>query len=135
MGELDKAAKKPISVNQVEIHPLLAQNSLINLCESKDIQITAYSSLASISYENYGIYKKLPSLLETPEINEIANKHNASPAQILLSWAVNTRNIAIIPKTNNLERLKENLGCTQVQLDDEDVNIIDNFDRNVRFND
>eukprot|EP00483_Globobulimina_turgida_P011879 UN11901 len=47
--ELDKQAKKAISVNQVELHPFLAQNALVNLCESKDIQITAFSSLASVS--------------------------------------------------------------------------------------
>ena len=126
---------KPISVNQVELHPFLAQNALVNLCESKDIQITAYSSLASVSYENWGIYKSLPSLLQTDEIKEMAQKYKCSSAQILLSWAVNTRNVAIIPKTNHTERLRENLDVTNIILEEDDVHIIDNFDRGLRFND
>ena len=133
--ELDKIAKKPISVNQVELHPFLAQNALVNLCESKDIQITAYSSFASLSYENWGIYKSLPSLLETPEIQEMAEKYKATPGQILLSWAVNTRNVAVIPKTNRVGRLQENLEFAHVILDEDDVHVIDNFDRGLRFND
>ena len=132
---MDKVAKKPISVNQVELHPFLAQNALVNLCESKDIQITAYSSLASLSYQNWGIYKSLPSLLETVEITEMSKKYNCTPAQILLSWAVNTRNVAIIPKTNNDNRLLENLQCININLEEDDVHIIDNFDRGLRFND
>merc|ERR1712130_248163 len=133
--ELDKQAKKPISVNQVELHPFLAQNELVNLCESKDIQITAYSSLASLSYENWGIYKTLPSLLETSEIKEMATKYNATTAQILLGWAVNTRKVAVIPKTSNMQRLKENLSASSVVLDEHDLHVIDNFDRGLRFND
>ena len=133
--ELDKITLKPISVNQVELHPFLAQNALVNLCESKDIQITAYSSLASISYENWGIYKSLPSLLETTEIKEMASKYKCTCAQILLSWAVNTRNVAIIPKTNHIQRLKENLNVCDIILEEDDVYIIDNFDRGLRFND
>eukprot|EP01084_Bolivina_argentea_P248952 416557_1 len=133
--ELDKQAKKPISVNQVELHPFLAQNALVNLCESKDIQMTAYSSLASLSYENWGIYKSLPSLLETQEIKDMSKKYNVTEAQILLAWAVNTRNVSVIPKTNKIDRLKENLECTHIVLDEDDVHIIDNFDRGLRFND
>ena len=132
---MDKKAKKPISVNQVELHPFLAQKDLANLCESKDIQIIAYSSLASLSYENWGIYKSLPSLLEVPEIVNIAQKYNATPAQILLSWAVNTRNVAVIPKTNHEKRLKENLEFLHIVLEEDDVHTIDQFDRGLRFND
>ena len=66
-------------------------------------------------------------------------KYKCSPAQILLSWSVNTRDIAVIPKTQNINRLQENLSIidadNDIILDEEDVEIIDQFDKGLRFND
>ena len=117
------------------MHPLLQENALIDLCQRKNIQITAYSSLGSLSYSNNPMYKSMPSLLETPEIVEMSRKYNVSPAQILLSWAVNTRGVAVIPKTSNVNRLKENLDVLELHLEEEDVHTIAQFDCGVRFND
>ena len=131
-------ANKAISVNQTELHPFLAETELTGLCHSKNIQITAYSSLASVSYNNYRHWKSfdsLPNLLDNEEIKEMAQRYDASPAQILYSWAVNSRNVAVIPKTSNVERLKENLDVLNIVLDEHDVHVLDQFDVGYRFND
>ena len=133
--ELDKVSNISISVNQFEMHPFLQQTHLVDLCQSKNISVTAYSSLGSPSYENWAIYGSLPDLLESDEIIEISNKHNCTPAQVLLAWAVNERNVAIIPKTSNDKRLNENLNVLNIKLDENDNRIIAQFDRGLRFND
>ncbi|ETO28553.1 alcohol dehydrogenase (NADP+), partial [Reticulomyxa filosa] len=132
--ELSKVAKKPICVNQIEVHPYLPQNFLVDLCQDKGIQVTGYSSLGSPSYENWAIYSKLPNLLETEEITNIAKKHNKTPAQIVLAWSVNVRNIAVIPKTVHSDRLKENLDILSIQLQDDDIQTISDFDRGILLN-
>lgn len=133
--ELSKVNSKAISVNQFEMHPFLQQRHLVDLCQSKNIGVTAYSSFGSPSYENWAIYGSLPNLLESDEIVDIASKHNCTSGQVLLAWAVNDRNVAIIPKTANEKRLKENLNILDIQLDENDNRVIAQFDRGLRFND
>ena len=43
------------------------------------------------------------------------------------------RDIVVLAKTVNLERVKENLKSTQVQLDPEDMRRLRELDRNLRF--
>lgn len=64
---------------KVEVHPFLPQNELKEFCESQGISITAYSPLGSGGK---------PSLLEYPVIEEISKKNGKTPAQVLISWAV-----------------------------------------------
>ena len=39
---------KPV-INQIEVHPYLAQNQLVDFCKKHDIMITAYNLLGSIN--------------------------------------------------------------------------------------
>lgn len=127
--------KYPCCANQVEIHPFLTQKNLVKLCQTHNIQITSYSTFGASSYENWAIYGKLPSLLEMEEITQIAQKHNCTEAQVLLSWAANSKNLAVIPKTVTESRLSQNLNVLDIKLDEDDVYLIDSFDRGLRFND
>ena len=74
------------------------------------------------------------SLLENELIKGIASQHQRSPAQVLLRWGVQ-RGTAVVPKTSNLERLKENIAIHDFELTNEEMSSIAGLNRNRRFND
>ncbi|CAJ0927209.1 14036_t:CDS:2 [Entrophospora sp. SA101] len=134
--ELLKYARIKPSVLQIEHHPYLTQEKLIDYAKSQDLAVTAYSSLGSISYVAFGItsVEGVPHLLEEPKLEQIAKKHNKSTAQVALRWAIQ-RNIAIIPKSNNQNRIIENRKIVDFTLTDEEIKEISSLNRNLRFND
>ncbi|KZP00771.1 Aldo/keto reductase [Calocera viscosa TUFC12733] len=91
-----ESAKVVPAVNQFEVHPLCAQFELQKYCESKGIHVTGYSATGYAPVQNH------------PEVKKIAEKHNTSPAQVSLAWAV-SRGISILPKSTSVERQKANL--------------------------
>jgi len=72
---LPKATIVP-AVNQIENHPSLPQQEIVDFCKSKGIHITAYSPLGSTGS---------PMMKEQPVL-QVAKSHNVSPATILLSY-------------------------------------------------
>ena len=63
-----------------------------------------------------------------------AQRLNKTPAQIALRWGVQ-RNTAVIPKTVNPGRLKENLALFDFELSIEEMTAISGLNKNRRFND
>jgi len=115
---------------QIESHPYLTQDKLIQFCQQRDIQVVAYSPLGS-AHRPWG-KKEQPTLLDDPKIIAMAQKYKKSPAQIVLRFQVQ-RGVAVIPKTSNLTRLAENLQVTNFHLSDVDMNTIKSFNRNFRY--
>ena len=74
-----------------------------------------------------------PLLFEHPVIVAIAKKHNKSPAQVILRWATQ-RGLAVIPKSNSLQRLEQNLHVTDFDLEESELEAVCALDRNLRFN-
>ena len=54
-------------------------------------------------------------MLEQPSVREAAARHNKTPAQIVLRWGVQ-RGTAVVPKTTQPERLRENLALFDFEL-------------------
>ncbi|KAJ7775120.1 Aldo/keto reductase [Mycena metata] len=100
------------ATNQVELHPCLPQADLKAYCEAKNILLTAYSPLGG-----QGTF-----FAEDATVQGLARKLNASPAQIVISWAVQRGTIAI-PKSENKERMRTNM--TLVSLSAEDMKVLD----------
>lgn len=129
---LTKAASIPPAVNQVELHPFLAQNALLEFCRQENILLTAYSPLGSGDRPS-GIRKAdEPRPLSEPTVLKIAQKHGVSPAQVLIQWAV-ARGTAVIPKSTNPSRIKENLSAAQLSLDTTDIEQLNALDKHYRI--
>ncbi|AVR46729.1 aldehyde oxidoreductase [Christiangramia fulva] len=119
-------------MNQVEMHPYLQQKNLLEFCNKNSIRVTAYSPLGSGDRPDNLKADNEPSLLENPVIKEIAEKHEASAGQILIKWSVQ-RGTAVIPKSTNEKRIKENLESDKIQLDEKDMKKIADLDRHYRY--
>ncbi|MGI0106343.1 aldo/keto reductase [Salinimicrobium sp. WS361] len=119
-------------MNQVELHPFLPQSELIQFCRENNIHNTAYSPLGSGDRSAQMKAEDEPSLLEEPAIVEIAEKHNVSPAQVLIKWAV-SRGTAVIPKSTTGKHIISNLESINVKLDEEDLKKIAGIERHFRY--
>ncbi|KAG0746424.1 hypothetical protein G6F57_004525 [Rhizopus arrhizus] len=115
LERLLKTAKVIPAVNQVELHPYLPQNKLIDYCQSKGIHVTAYSPLGSTQ----------STLLQDATLNKIAEAHKISVAQVLLSWGV-TRS-SVLPKSINPDRIKSNIEL--VELNDKEIQEINDISK------
>lgn len=128
---LETATLKP-EMNQVELHPYLQQTALVEFCQGNGMQVTAYSPLGSPDRPAGLKAADEPILLEEPGIAAIAETHQASPAQVLLSWAMQ-RGTAVIPKSVTPARIAQNLAATEVSLTPENVAAIAALDRHRRY--
>jgi methylglyoxal/glyoxal reductase len=110
---------KPM-VNQVEFHPLLVQQNLIDFCKQNNIQYQAWSPLMQ------------GKVFEIELLKEIASKYKKTVAQIVLRWNLQ-KGVVTIPKSVNHERIIENSQIFDFEISDEDVKRIDSLDKNSRI--
>lgn len=132
-------ARHPISSLQIEHHPYLVQSDLVTMAQENDIVVTAYSSFGPQSFLElppaFSKRAKVTALLfDTEPVKKAAEKYRVTPAQVLLRWATQ-RNVAVIPKSNNRERLGQNLQVTEFDLTKDELEDISALDQGLRFND
>lgn len=102
-----------IFCNQVEYHVLLSQRPVLEHLRPRGIPLVAYSPLAQ------------GRVLAHPEVRRVAAKHGATPAQVALAWLTGQDGVAAIPKASSVERLRENLGALELELDPADRAALD----------
>ena len=88
------------SVNQIERHPILPSQKLIDYAKEKNIHITAYSAFGNNFLE-------IPLIITRPEVTAIAERKGASPAQVILAWS-QVGGHSVIPKSVTASRIAEN---------------------------
>ncbi|KAF4661701.1 hypothetical protein FOL47_006557 [Perkinsus chesapeaki] len=110
-------------VNQIEVHPYLPQDRVIDFCTSRGIQVIGYAPLGSPSSLPFA-GETPKSSLEHPSVKAIAGKLGKTPAQVILRWNLQ-RGIIVIPKTIHRDRLLENLNVFDFQLSRLDMAQID----------
>jgi diketogulonate reductase-like aldo/keto reductase len=104
-----------VAVNQV-LYNLTRRGieyDLQPLCRSKNIPIMAYSPIEQ------------GRLLNAPVLRAIAQRHNATPAQIALAWLLRQEQIIAIPKAATVAHVEENRAALDLKLTDKDLAELD----------
>jgi len=107
LEHLGSVAKVPISVNQVELHPYLPQEKLVEYCKKTGITIMGYSPLGSPA-----VGQPPPDGPLLVRVEPIAKEVGKTPAQVLVRWALQRYAGALvtIPKSSNPDRIASNAG-------------------------
>ncbi|KAI5860971.1 Aldo/keto reductase [Durotheca rogersii] len=102
------------AVNQIENHPGLPQQDVVDLCREKGIHVIAYSPLGSSG----------GPLLQSEPVTKVAERKGVSPGTVLLSYHV-ARGSTVLAKSVTEARIKANLEI--VDLDADDRKILDDY--------
>ncbi|NUP75500.1 MAG: aldo/keto reductase [Sinomonas sp.] len=108
------------AVNQIELHPTFQQRELVAASAAHGIAIEAYSPLGQ------------GADLDSAPVEQLAKKHGASPAQIVLAWHL-AKGTIVIPKSANPARIRENLGAARLDLAPAEVAELDSLDAGLRI--
>ena len=109
-----------IATNQIELHPFLQNREVVEFAKQQGLHITSYMTLA------YG------EALRDATIQSIAHKHQATPAQIVLAWAMQS-GFSVIPSSTKRDNLASNMDAANLMLDAEDMKSISSLDRQQRL--
>lgn len=117
---LEKAKIVP-AVNQIEMHPYMTQNNMIDYCVAKGIAVEAWSPLGGQGND----------VMADPVLKGIAAKLGKTPAQVIIRWHLQ-RDVIVIPKSIRKERIKENCSVYDFDLSKEDMEAITGLNKNRR---
>jgi diketogulonate reductase-like aldo/keto reductase len=119
------------AVNQVELHPFFIQEPLRALHAEHGITTEAWSPLGGIHVYRPADPKAVLNALEHPTVTAIAEKHDKTPAQVVLRWHLE-HGIVAIPKSVKPHRISENIDVFDFELTADEVASIDALDTGVR---
>jgi len=122
VGHLRDALETGVTfvVNQVEAHPYFYQRELFEFCKENGIAVTAYAPLAK------------GRAAKDPRLGEIGRQYKKSASQVALCWLLQ-KGLIVIPKCSSPERARENFGCFDFTLSDEDMGRIDQLNEKERM--
>jgi aryl-alcohol dehydrogenase-like predicted oxidoreductase len=145
----ERALGGPVLANQVQ-YSLVArkpESDLVPFAQKNDRVVIAYSPLAqgflSGRYDGTNTPRGVRSSnsLFLPEnmargaallaaLREVADNHDASPAQVSLAWLIRRPNVVAIPGASSVAQLESNAAAADLELsDDEDRQLTEAADR------
>ncbi|OPJ61616.1 aldo/keto reductase [Clostridium chromiireducens] len=122
LEELMKHSKIAPMVNQIETHPEFPQNDLHDYLIKHKILHAAWAPLGQGNKD----------LLKNKVLEEIANDHEKTVAQVILRWHTQ-RGIIIIPKSSNPKRIKENIQLFDFELSSEEMGKVNQLNKGKRY--
>ena len=114
LEELIKTAKIKPMVNQIEFHIGVYNKDILDYCNRNNIVVEAWSPLGS------------GKLFKVEELKLMASKYNVSVAQLCIRWCLQNNTLPL-PKSKNIERIKNNLDVFNFKITDEDMEYLNNF--------
>ena len=119
LREAMELSDAPIVANQVECHPLLQQDELREVAAEEGVELVAYSPLAR------------GDVFDVPELQEIADDHDASAAQVSLAW-LRQQGVTAIPKATSEAHIRDNWQSLSLTLSDDEIDRIESIDQTGR---
>jgi len=112
-------AQVPPVLNQIELHPYLTQ-----------VDVQAYNAAHNIVT---GAWSPLGRgrVLADPVIGAIAEKHGASPSQVIIRWHLQQGRV-VIPKSAHPERMAQNIDVFWFELTPAELASIDQLNQDLR---
>jgi len=120
LEDLLKSAEIVPMVNQMEFHPYLVQQDLIDYCNAHQIQYEAWSPMMQ------------GRIFQLESIKKIGLIYGKSPAQVVLRWDLQ-KGVITIPKSAKKERIINNANIFDFELSKEDMGYLDGLEKGQRF--
>lgn len=118
------------AVNQVELHPYFTQPDVQQADADHGILTQAWSPIGGITfYPGWGQGRR--SVMNDPQIRQIATDHGKTPAQVMIRWHIQEGRSAI-PKSVHAERIRQNFDVFDFRLSVDELSRIDALDTGVR---
>ncbi|PZO87476.1 MAG: aldo/keto reductase [Micavibrio aeruginosavorus] len=109
MEEAVRLSNGKIACNQVEYHPYLSQEPVLDFARKSGIIVTAYSPIAR------------GKAIKDPVLQEIGNKYGKNAGQVALRWLIQQDGVAAIPKSATPENIKSNIDIFDFELTVDDM--------------
>jgi len=119
LREAIELSDAPIVANQVECHPLLQQAELREVAAEEGVELVAYSPLAR------------GDVFDVPELQAIADDHDASAAQVSLAW-LRQQGVTAIPKATSEAHIRDNWQSLSLTLSDDEIDRIESIEQTGR---
>ncbi|KAG8317959.1 hypothetical protein J6590_013094 [Homalodisca vitripennis] len=123
-----KVARIPPANLQIELYLYNQGKAEQEFCRQKGITMTSYSTLGSRSVPNGLLSGANINPLQDPVVCRIAKSHNKSAGQVLLRHVLQL-GIAIIPKSSNPIRIRENFQVFDFELSATEMEELNNLDK------
>lgn len=120
LEELAKSTNEKPVVDQIELHPKLAQKSTVDYCRDHDITVESWSPLGRAKY------------LDDPALTKIAANYNKSVAQLIIRWHLEN-DFVVIPKSTKASRQKENANVFDFEISRQDMEYVNMMDEDLRI--
>ena len=124
---------KPVA-DEVEYHPYYYQKALKDFCDKENIALIAYYPLAKGNgAKNYiKEHNGEMDIFKERVVEDLVEKYNKTPGQIILNWHA-VQGVIAIPGTSNPNRFKENLAALDFQIDEDEVENLGKFGKKMKF--
>ena len=132
LDEISAAGLPMPDANQIELHPWSQKPDLLAYMARHDIAPIAYSSLVPLSTwrtePGQDSAKTDEMIADGAAFRDMADKYGVSEAQLLLRWGVQN-GYAVLPKSLNPERMRQNIDLFSFSIDDADMALMATMDR------
>ncbi len=120
LDEVLSVSEVPITVNQVEFHPWLFQEDLLEFCEDNGVVLEAYAPVARGRF------------FDDVVVQELSEKYGKTPPQIVLRWEIQ-KGVVPLPRSSDKEHIRENFEVFDWKLETGDVEKIDKIEHQERL--